>query len=125
LYVWTPDKSNTAGVRQLLDGWYDKQAQRVFRERLVATFPRFQPLGIPQPKLTIKPLLARWGSCTAAGAISLNLKLIQVPKTCIDYVIIHELCHLIEHNHSGRFYRLLDRMLPDWAERRRRLNELE
>jgi predicted metal-dependent hydrolase len=125
MYVWTRDKSNPAGLRQLLDGWYDTQAQRVFYERLAATFPRFQPLGISQPKLAIKPLQARWGSCTANGTISLNLKLIQAPKSCIDYVIIHELCHLVEHNHSRQFYQLLDRMLPDWRERRQRLNTID
>jgi len=125
LHVWTPDKTDTAHVWQLLEGWYHTQAQRVFRERLAAMLPRFQHLGIAQPALAIKSLRARWGSCTTAGAISLNLKLMQVPKSCIDYVIIHELCHLVEHNHSRRFYALLDRVMPDWRERRRRLNEVE
>jgi hypothetical protein len=64
----------------------------------------------------------RWGSCSAAGTITLNLKLMEVAKPYIDYVIIHELCHLVEHNHSRRFYLLLDRVMPDWRERRERLN---
>ena len=67
----------------------------------------------------------RWGSCRARGAITLNLKLMQVPKPYIDYVIAHELCHLVEHNHSPRFYALLDRVMPDWRERRRGLNRCE
>jgi len=55
----------------------------------------------------------------------MNLRLIQVQKQYIDYVVVHELCHLLEHNHSKRFYLLLDQLMPDWRERRRRLNEVE
>jgi predicted metal-dependent hydrolase len=68
---------------------------------------------------------ARWGSCGANGKVTLNLKLIQVSKPLIDYVITHEICHLIEHNHSKHHYALLDRMLPDWRTRRQQLNEAE
>ena len=67
----------------------------------------------------------RWGSCPSAGAILLNLKLIQVPKPLIDYLIIHELCHLKVHNHSRAFYELLAKVLPDWAERREQLNRVK
>ena len=67
----------------------------------------------------------RWGSCTPDGKIILNLKLIQVPKVYIDYVIMHELCHLKEHNHSQRFYDLLNRIMPDWIKKREQLNALE
>jgi predicted metal-dependent hydrolase len=81
-----------------------------------------QVLGIPFPELWVRPMKNRWGSCTASGRILLNLKLIQVPKDLIDYVILHELCHLKEHNHSSRFYELLNRVLPAWREARRKLN---
>lgn len=67
----------------------------------------------------------RWGSCSRAGVIRLNLRLIQAPRACIDYVIIHELCHLQEHNHSKRYYALLDRALPEWRELRQKLNSAE
>ena len=68
---------------------------------------------------------SRWGSCTALGMVILNLMLIQAPKDLIDYVIIHELCHLKEHNHSLAFYALLEHVLPDWQVRRKQLNQLE
>jgi predicted metal-dependent hydrolase len=123
LHMQVANKEHTERVKALLGGWYQTQAQRVFPERLAAMLPRFQPLGISAPPaLTIKPLRARWGSCSGAGTITLNLWLIQVPKHQIDYVIVHELCHLIEHNHSKRFYLLLDRVMPDWRERRAQLN---
>ena len=67
----------------------------------------------------------RWGSCTPEGKILLNLKLIQVPKGLIDYVVMHELCHLKEHHHGAAFYNLLGRAMPDWQERRQRLNETD
>jgi predicted metal-dependent hydrolase len=56
----------------------------------------------------------RWGSCTPDGTITLNLHLIKAPKICIQYVIIHELCHLIHHQHDSRFYKLLNSKMPNW-----------
>jgi predicted metal-dependent hydrolase len=123
LAVVTPDKTDCQRVQQLVEGWYQQQAERVFPERLRAMQLRFQHLSITEPELRIKDLVARWGSCSGSGIITLNRKLMQVAKPCIDYVIVHELCHLIEHNHSPRFYLLLDQLLPDWRERRKRLNE--
>ncbi len=112
-------------VRQALDGWYRQQAALIFPRRLSALLPRFKHYALSAPPLQIKPLVARWGSCSPGGVITLNLRLIHVPKPCIDYVIIHELCHLLEHNHSSRFYRLLDRLLPTWRELRQQLNAVE
>lgn len=125
LHVTTAAKADTDTVRQQVEDWYLKQARRVFQERVDVMLPRFRQLDIATPELTIKSLDARWGSCSDAGVITLNLKLIQVPKPYIDYVIVHELCHLLEHNHSRRFYLLLDRTMPDWHERRKQLNECE
>jgi predicted metal-dependent hydrolase len=122
LYVFTREKADRERVRTLVDGWYRKQAKRVFQERLEALLPRFDKLALPSPRLVIRQMQLRWGSCTESGTISLNLKLMQVPKASIDYVIVHELCHLVEHNHSRRFYQLLDRVMPDWRTRRRQLN---
>lgn len=125
LQVATADKTNSDRVRELLDGWYLKQAKRVFHERLDAVFPRVERLGIPYPELIIRRLQARWGSCSPNGVITLNLTLIQTPKACIDYVILHELCHIQENNHSAAFYKLLGHVLPDWERRREELNAAE
>jgi len=122
LYVRTSDKSDRDSVKKLVDGWYMRQAQRVFHERLREVLPRFSSLNLPEFELEIKTLQARWGSCSASGVVTLNLKLMQVPKHYIDYVIVHELCHLLEHNHSKRFYALLAHVMPDWQERRHNLN---
>ncbi len=124
VHISTPDRADAARVKAILDVWYHAQATRVFRERLRSLVLLFHHLGVAEPTLAIKPLQARWGSCSGSGVITLNRALIQAPKPHIDYVIIHELGHLVEHNHGPRFYQLLDRMLPTWRERRRQLNEL-
>ncbi len=82
-------------------------------------------MGAPYPQIAMRVLETRWGSCSSPGRIALNLKLIQVPKVFIDYVVMHELCHLVEPNHSPAFYALLDRAMPDWRERKGRLDGYE
>jgi len=63
----------------------------------------------------------RWGSCTKAGKIILNVELIKAPKGSIEYVIIHELCHLVQHNHTKAFFDLQNIMMPDWKKWKERL----
>ena len=64
----------------------------------------------------------QWGSCSPAGVILLNPHLVKAPRDCIDYVISHELCHLREHNHSPRYYRLLAKIIPSWEAMKARLD---
>ncbi|MEQ8677097.1 MAG: SprT family zinc-dependent metalloprotease [Aggregatilineales bacterium] len=122
-YIYVKNSDDSTKVEQLLKKWYRNRAKFVFQERLDAILPRFASLDMPEPQLVIREMQSRWGSCSDAGKITLNLKLIQVGKPYIDYVIVHELCHLVEHNHGKRFYLLLDRIMPDWKERRKTLNE--
>jgi predicted metal-dependent hydrolase len=70
----------------------------------------------------LRAMSKRWGSCTPKGKIFLNPLLVSATKDCIDYVIVHELCHLRFPNHSSSFYRLLSRIMPDWIDRKNRLN---
>jgi predicted metal-dependent hydrolase len=65
--------------------------------------------------LMIRKLEKRWGSCTAKGNIVVNADLIKAPINCIDYVLIHELCHLKHHDHSNKFWTLLNKYCPDWT----------
>lgn len=125
LTVWVNQVENKARIAALVDQWYRTQAERVFAERLTVCLARVESLGVGQPELSIRAMKTRWGSCTAKGRILLNPKLIQMPKDLIDYVIVHELCHLKELNHSSAFYALLDRVLPEWRERRQKLNSSE
>ena len=114
-------KDDTRRVKALVQGWYRRQALDIFTERVAAWFPHFERFGVPLPAVQVRQMRSRWGSCTAQGKITLNLKLVMVPRQMIDYVIVHELCHLVEHNHGKGFYELLSRVMPAWREVRERL----
>lgn len=121
--VKVKEPQNQARIAALLERWSCEQAAQVFLVRMLALFPRFNGLPLQPPLITVRRMRARWGSCSTKGTITLNLKLIHFDESLIDYVIMHELCHLIEHNHSKHYYALLSRMMPDWKERRQRLND--
>ena len=116
---------NRERVKTLLNEWYRTQARRIFQERLEIWLPRFERFDMGEFDLVIRIMKSRWGSCTGRGKITLNLKLIHVPKHFIDYVIVHELCHLVEHNHSSAFYALMSRIMLDWEQQREKLNTFE
>ncbi len=73
----------------------------------------FKKYKLEFPKLVVRRMEKRWGSCTAEGKVTLNPEIIKAPVKCIDYVIVHELCHIIHHNHSKEFYKLQLKMMPD------------
>ena len=125
ILVIARDKNDRASIKHLLNSWYRQQCLRVFSERIEAWYPRFERYAIQRPRVFIRQMRSQWGSCTESGKMTLNLKLIQVPRQFIDYVIVHELCHLIEHNHSTAFYALLTRIMPDWKGQREKLNSFE
>jgi predicted metal-dependent hydrolase len=125
LTVGVHNPADTARIRDMLRHWYTAQARRVFSERLEACYPRVEYLGIPHPQLAIREMKARWGSCSPSGRITLNAVLIQAPKSLIDYVILHELCHMKEMNHSPAFFSLLTRTLPNWKRLQAQLNQYE
>ncbi|CZG52583.1 SprT family zinc-dependent metalloprotease [Legionella pneumophila] len=101
--------------RQLLSDWYKQKAFEVFSKRLdqlLSTAPWIKEC----PSINLRAMRSRWGSCAVNGRITLNTHLIKAPTTCIDYVILHELCHHSEHNHSDKFYRLLNQVSPNWKQ---------
>jgi predicted metal-dependent hydrolase len=104
-----------------LDQWYKQKAYVIFNELMEELLPKFKRYRIIMPALTIRAMSKRWGSCTPSGKIILNSALIKAPKGSIEYVIIHELCHLVHYNHTKEFQRLQSRMLPDWRKWKDRL----
>ena len=68
--------------------------------------------------VAVKDYKSRWGSCSAKGDISYNWKIVLAPHRIVDYVVVHELCHMLEHNHSSRYWKLVEKYVPDYRERR-------
>ena len=122
LQVSVPARSASA-VRKTLEKWYLARAKAVLPARLDAVSASLRWLRKP-PALRFQAMKVQWGSCSPAGRLTLNPHLVKAPRECIDYVLLHELCHLKEHNHSQRFYRLLDMHMPQWQQRKSRLDDL-
>lgn len=109
-------------VKATLDAWYMKRAEKLFIDKVEGFLKSLPSLRLKPKKITIRRMTKRWGSCTKAGSILLNIDLIKAPLHCIEYVIAHELCHLRVHDHSPAFYRLLSRLMPYWKKRKARLD---
>ncbi len=114
-------KKPGVSVEKLLTEWYREKAVLHFMETLEKVIPLFKKYKIKDPIIQVLNMPTRWGSCTPKGKIILNPELIKAPKGSIEYVIIHELCHLVHHNHTKAFYDLQDRMMPDWRKWKERL----
>ncbi len=122
LNVWVANKSNRQDVQRAVEKWYRERSRQTIGRYLEKCQVITHRHDVPEPKLMIRDMKRRWGSCSPAGRITLNLKLVQVPVHCIEYVIMHELCHLKYHNHSKAFYSLLARCQPDWRKRKAALD---
>lgn len=108
-------------ISTLLTDWYKARAKEIFTRRLDAMLE--QALWTSEtPPLRVLTMQTQWGSCSPAGRLTLNPHLVKAPRDCIDYVILHELCHLAEHNHSQRFYRLMGQVMPHWEKVKGRLD---
>lgn len=123
LMLTLPNKEDKTHASQLIEDWYMHHAIKKLNDRFSILSEVSKKEKIKFNKLSIKPIQKRWGSCTKLGNITLNVNLIKVPVDCIDYVIIHELCHLKYLNHSPKFYRLLDKYSPNWKKLQEKLNK--
>ncbi len=106
-------KANTK-VETILKKWYKEKAKEHFELLLEQKLSLFSKYRFDKPELVIRTMNKRWGSCTSKGKIILNPELIKAPKGSIEYVMIHELCHLVHHNHTKAFYELQEKFMPDW-----------
>jgi predicted metal-dependent hydrolase len=115
------DKSS---VKQLVDDWYLQNAESKFRTIAQPLIDNFKKYNIEPSSIVLRNMPTRWGSCTSKGKIILNPELIKAPKACIEYVIIHELCHLVYHNHTHKFLELQTKEMPDWEKWKNKLEKL-
>lgn len=102
-------------ARSKLIRWYKKQAVLELRNRACRFTPLiFSQQGKPPPPIKVREYKRRWGSCDNNGKLTFNWRIIMAPPWVIDYVVVHELAHLIEFNHSSRFWQIVERQLPNW-----------
>jgi len=114
IFVFTRKGDNKRLVEVLLDSWYREKAEKRFNIILNNWIPKFNKYNVPKPRIVIKKMRNRWGSCNTKDKITLNQELIKTPIQCINYVIVHELCHLKYRNHDKEYYKLLFSFFPNW-----------
>jgi predicted metal-dependent hydrolase len=118
-HLYVKDKNKYEKKQRLMDDWFRMKAHEKFIDSLDRMYPLIEKYGVQKPKLNIRLMKARWGSCLyQKNTILLNLDLIKAPKYCIDYVILHELIHFIHRDHNNQFYHLLTVLMPDWKVRK-------
>lgn len=118
--ILIPSKTEQDRVLGVVCQFYKKKARQVLSKRLsyLQSIMRIEPKAV-----SFSNSKGRWGACNSHGKILLNWRIIMLPPQCIDYVLIHELCHLIEMNHSGRFWNLVQTFLSNYQESREQLRE--
>lgn len=120
LLIHVTDVSNSIEIKKKVSQWYRREAERVFEECVA----HFSPLMKVSPKeIKLSSARTQWGSCTSQGVVRLNWQLVTMPLHLIDYVVVHELAHLIEMNHSAAFWRVVESVCPDYAKIRGELRK--
>lgn len=121
LEVTTNEK---ARAKQLVGDWYLQNAKSKFHSIARPLIEKFSKYKVEPTSIVFRDMPTRWGSCTPKGKIILNPELIKAPKGCIEYVIIHELCHLIHHDHTQNFIALQTKEMKDWEKWKTKLEKL-
>jgi predicted metal-dependent hydrolase len=121
ILVSTTDKSR---IKQLVGEWYKRNAKSKFKAIAEPLIDNFKKYNIEPSSMVLRDMPTRWGSCTPKGKIILNPELIKAPAGCIEYVIIHELCHLVHHDHTKNFIDLQTKEMQDWGKWKNTLERL-
>lgn len=123
IYLRIKDPDDIVAKQRIVNRFLDQQCHAIFEKILTELYPLFQKYSVAMPKLRIRDMDTRWGSCLAKkGIITLNKRLLEAPRSCIEYVVMHELCHFIHPNHSKQFYDFLTMIMPDWKDRKNKLD---
>jgi predicted metal-dependent hydrolase len=113
------DINDTVLKEKLIDKWYNTQCKEVSTEIINMVFKIFKKYNVTMPKLSLRNMISRWGSCQPKrGIITLNKRLIETPCNAFEYVVMHEFIHFLYPNHSNNFYELLFTLMPDWKARK-------
>lgn len=114
LQVICKEKYTSEKVKKLLAHWYYKHAEKKFHKLAKETFLKFKEYDFKEPQLEIRRMAKRWGSCNTIDKITINPELIKAPSKCIEYVLVHEMCHFIVPKHNKAFYQTLSGIMPTW-----------
>jgi predicted metal-dependent hydrolase len=125
LVVTSPSIRERSEIQRLVMDWYRSHADLLLKARVEKRLAETTWLDFNPPAIKVRLLTRRWGSTTEGGGVTFNLDLVQLPLPCIDYVVAHELVHIKIPNHSRAFWRMLDRVMPDWRKWRDRLSRAE
>lgn len=119
IFLEVKDVNDIEKKHRIVTRFLDQECKTVFSEVMEDLYPLVKKYGIEKPTLRIRDMETRWGSCLMKKRIiTLNKRLLEPPRNCIEYVVMHELCHLIHPNHSKKFYSFLTMLMPDWKERK-------
>ena len=122
ILIFLPDRENVETRQRVYLKWRKEQEDRLLAKLFLSVYDHYfyeTPQEMPLPKLVLREMKSRWGSCRPfQGVITLNRKLIEYPVEAIEYVILHELVHYLEMNHSSRFYEQIALRMPDYKERK-------
>lgn len=125
IYVYSLRPESRPRTKRLVYEWYRARAQQMFAVITERCHERLEKYGIKRPAIDVKSMKSRWGSCGhTKSRIGLNTELIKAPSHCIEYVIMHEMCHLKYPNHTRQFYNFLSLVMPDWEKRKARLERV-
>lgn len=122
LFLKVKNKEDFRHKEICMEQWERQYQKKLFEEIIQSTYNQFREYGVPYPELKIRKMKARWGSCQPKkGVITLNSHLIEKSYEAIEYVVVHEFAHFIHPNHSKQFWEFVERMMPDWKERKKGL----
>lgn len=117
------DTEDISRKEKVFHTWLQKYMRQIFGQICRDTYAMFSENQVPWPTFKIRTMTSRWGSChTVKNIITLNSRLIEVPKEAVEYVVLHEFAHFLQPNHSRAFYAVVERYMPDWRERKALLN---
>jgi len=114
---------NPLVIRALLEDWFKYVARRKLTIQFRETLAKYKDYGFLPAGFVVRAMKTRWGSCSSKGKIAISYDLIRLDEIYGEYVIIHELCHLKQHNHGANYYKLLSEVYPDWKKVRENLKK--
>jgi predicted metal-dependent hydrolase len=123
--IGSPEKSNARILNLILRDFFSRYAESVIKTAFSDILVRLNSHGLKPTGLKIRKMKSKWGSCSTKGSITLNSQLARLEPGFLEYVIIHELCHLRHHNHGKMFYAMLSGLFPEWKETRKELKKYQ